>query len=408
MQRIELLAPAKDLEKAKTAIRYGADAVYIGGKSFSLRSRASNFEIADIAEIVKFAHERGRKIYVTTNIVFHDEDFYGIKEYLKTLETIGVDAIIVESMGVVTICKQVAPKLECHISTQASTTNSLVVDTFASWGADRVVLAREVDMDQIEKVAKTTDVPLEVFIHGGMCSNYSGHCTLSNRMTLRDANRGGCAQSCRWKYHIYDGEELISDQSCPLSMSAKDLRASAYIERMVKCGVASLKIEGRMKSDYYIAQIVKTYRMMIDEVYATGHLNEERVAYYDNELSKAENRLSDDGFLSGVCDSSKHLYGVNGAGVTHEFVAYVKDYDAATQMATIEVRNKFIKGDELEVFGPDVNNEHFFVSEMLNKDDEVVEVANKPTEILRVKIPFVVHDHDMIRKVFTNDNRRGN
>lgn len=408
MQKIELLAPAKDLEKAKTAIRYGADAVYIGGKSFSLRSRASNFEIADIAEIVKFAHERGRKIYVTTNIVFHDEDFYGIKEYLKTLETIGVDAIIVESMGVVTICKQVAPKLECHISTQASTTNSLVVDTFASWGADRVVLAREVDMDQIEQVAKATNVPLEVFIHGGMCSNYSGHCTLSNRMTLRDANRGGCAQSCRWKYHIYDGEELISDKSCPLSMSAKDLRASAYIERMIKCGVASLKIEGRMKSDYYIAQIVKTYRMMIDEVYATGHLDEERVAYYDNELSKAENRLSDDGFLSGTCDSSKHLYGINGAGVTHEFVAYVKDYDIATQMATIEVRNKFVKGDELEVFGPDVNNEHFFVSEMLNKDDEVVEVANKPTEILRVKIPFVVHDHDMIRKVFTNDNRRGN
>lgn len=408
MQKIELLAPAKDLEKAKTAIRYGADAVYIGGKSFSLRSRASNFEIEDIAEIVKFAHERGRKIYVTTNIVFHDEDFYGVKEYLQTLEKIGVDAIIVESMGVVKVCKQVAPKLECHISTQASTMNSMVVETFAKWGADRVVLAREVDMNQIEMVAKNTDVQLEVFIHGGMCSNYSGHCTLSNRMTLRDANRGGCAQSCRWKYHVYDGDQLISDVNCPLSMSAKDLRASAYIERMIKCGVASLKIEGRMKSDYYIAQIVKTYRMMIDEVYATGHLNEERVAYYDNELSKAENRLSDDGFLSGFCDSTKHLYGVNGAGVTHEFVAYVKDYDAFSQVATIEVRNKFVKGDELEVFGPDVNNEHFIVGPMLNGDNEIVEVANRPTEILKIKIPFVVHDHDMIRKVFTNDNRRGN
>ena len=408
MKKIELLAPAKDLEKAKTAIRYGADAVYIGGKSFSLRSRASNFGMEDIAEAVKFAHEHQRKIYVTTNIVFHDEDFVGIKEYLKELERIGVDAIIVESMAVVTICKEIAPKLECHISTQSSTTNSLVVNTYHEWGADRVVLAREVDMNQIEMIAKNTDVPLEVFIHGGMCSNYSGHCTLSNRMTLRDANRGGCAQSCRWKYHVYQGDRLISDKNCPLSMSSKDLRAPAYIERMIKCGVASLKIEGRMKSDYYIAQIVKTYRMLIDEAYMTGHLDQARIAYYDNELSKAENRLSADGFLSGNCDYTKHLYGVNGAGVTHEFVAYVKDYDAANELATVEVRNKFVKGDELEVFGPTINNEHFIVREMYNDEQEPVEVANQPMEILKIKVPFELHNHDMIRKVFTDDNRRSN
>ena len=408
MNRIELLAPAKDLQKAKTAIRYGADAVYIGGKRFSLRSRASNFDIEDIREIVGFAHERGKKIYVTVNIIFHDEDFYGIKEYLKELETIGVDAIIVESFAVVKLAKKIAPKMECHISTQASTCNSFTVEEMAKWGADRVVLAREVDMDQIEMVAKRTDVQLEVFIHGGMCSNYSGHCTLSNRMTLRDANRGGCAQSCRWKYRVYDEGTLISDEACPLSMSSKDLRATSYVERMIKANVASLKIEGRMKSDYYIAQIVKTYRKMIDEVYAKGHLDEERIAYYDAELSKAENRLSDDGFLSGTCDDTKHLYGINGAGVTHEFVAYVKDYDEKTMMATIEVRNKFNKGEELEVFGPTIDNERFVVTEMYNQDYESIDVANQPMEVLSIKVPFKVELHDMIRKVFKDDNRRGN
>ena len=408
MERIELLAPAKDLQKAKTALRYGADAVYIGGKRFSLRSRASNFEMDDIREIVEFAHEMGKKIYVTTNIVFHDEDFEGIKEYLKELETIGVDAIIVESLAVATLCKSVAPKMETHISTQTSITNSEVVKQMAEWRAERVVLAREVDMDQIEEIASKVDTPLEVFIHGGMCSNYSGRCTLSNRMTLRDANRGGCAQSCRWKYRIYEGDEEISDPECLLSMSSKDLRATEYIERMIKCGVASLKIEGRMKSDYYIAQVVKTYRKMIDEVYAKGHLDEERITYYDNELSKAENRLSDDGFLSGDCDETKHLYGVNGAGVTHEFVAYVLDFDKRNNIALIEVRNKFNFGDELEVFGPTVDNERFTVGRMVTEDYDIIEVANKPTQLLRIKVPFIVNKHDMIRKVMNDANRRSN
>ena len=408
MERIELLAPAKDLQKAKTALRYGADAVYIGGKKFSLRSRASNFEMEDIAEIVNFAHEMGRKIYVTTNIVFHDDDFSGIKEYLKELETIGVDAIIVESLAIATLCKRVAPKMEAHISTQTSIMNSYVVEEMTSWGADRVVLAREVDMDQIEEIAAKVTTPLEVFIHGGMCSNYSGRCTLSNRMTLRDANRGGCAQSCRWKYRVYEGDTELSDPECLLSMSSKDLRATEYIERMIKCGVDSLKIEGRMKSDYYIAQVVKTYRKMIDEVYATGHLDEERIAYYDSELSKAENRLSDDGFLSGECDETKHLYGVNGAGVTHEFVAYVNDYDKRTGIALVEVRNKFAMGDELEVFGPNVDNERFIVDRMVTEDYEIIEVANKPTQLLHIKVPFVVAKHDMIRKVMCDVDRRGN
>ncbi len=406
MDRIELLAPAKDLEKAKTAIRYGADAVYLGGKRFSLRSRASNFDIEDIKEIADFAHGFNKKIYVTVNMVFHDDDLYGIREYLEKLEKIGVDAIIVESLAVASLSKKYAPNMECHISTQTSITNSMTVKMMEEFGADRVVLAREVDMSEIEVIAKRVNIPLEVFIHGGMCSNYSGRCTLSNRMTLRDANRGGCAQSCRWKYRVYDGNTLISDKECPLSMSSKDLRATAYIERMIKAGVASLKIEGRMKSDYYIAQVVKTYRKMIDEIYEKGHLDDDRIAYYDDELSKAENRLSDDGFLSGKCDDTKHLYGINGAGVTHEFIGYVKDYDRVSKMALVEVRNKFCLNDELEVFGPKVDNEHFINTLMYNQDFENVEVANQPMELLFVKIPFNVSEHDMIRKVDNHDRRR--
>ena len=397
-KKVELLAPAKDLEKAKIAVLYGADAVYVGGKFFSLRSRASNFSLEEIKELVEYAHPRNCKVYVTVNIIFHDEDFYGIKEYLEYLEKVEVDAIIVSSLYVMKLCKQIAPNLECHISTQDSTANSAAVEFMARQGADRVVLARELSIDEIKEINYKVDTDLEVFIHGGMCSNYSGKCTLSNHMTLRDANRGGCAHSCRWKYRVFEDEEEISDSETLFSLSSKDLRASAYIEELVKMGVASLKIEGRMKSEYYIAQVVKTYRKMIDEIYETGHLSEERLEYYDNELSKAENRPSDDGFLSGNCDNTKHLYGINGEGVTHDYVALVKNYDPRRNLALIEVKNKFEKGDKLEVFGPKLDNVEFVNEVMFDVDWKAIDVANKPTELLYMRLPTAVSKNDMIRK----------
>ena len=399
MSKIELLAPAKDLQKAKIAIMYGADAVYVGGKSFSLRSRASNFTIDDLRELCSFKKDYGARLYVTVNIVFHDDDYEGIREYLKILDDMGVDGIIISSLALLRVAKQVAPGLECHISTQLSSLNSLAVETLKEYGADRVVLAREASMDQIRKIAQRTSVPLEVFIHGGMCSNYSGRCVLSNRMTLRDANRGGCAHSCRWKYHLFAGDEIISNPNCLLSMSSKDLRASAYVEDMIRCGIASLKIEGRMKSEYYIGQVVKTYRQMIDEIYFKGHLTEDRLAYYDEELSKAENRPSDDGFLSGDCDNTKHLYGVNGAGVTHDYVAYVHRYDEARSLCMIEVKNIFKRGDRIEVFGPQVDNEQFVIDQMFDQSWNAVDLANKPTQLLFLRIPFKVHQGDMFRRV---------
>jgi len=399
MNKIELLAPAKDLQKAKIAIMYGADAVYVGGKFYSLRSRASNFSLEDLKELSQFAKQYNAKVYVTVNIVFHDTDYKGISDYLTYLGSIGIDAVIISSLALIPMVRKYAPKMECHISTQLSSLNSAAVKTLEEFGADRVVLAREASMDQISEISSKVSVPLEVFIHGGMCSNYSGRCTLSNRMTLRDANRGGCAHSCRWKYHLFDGDEVISNPNCLMSMSSKDLRASAYVEKMIRANVASLKIEGRMKSEYYIGQVVKTYRKMIDEIYVTGYLNKERLSYYDNELSKAENRPSDDGFLSGSCDNSKHLYGVNGAGVTHDYVAFVHDFDEERNMATIEVKNIFSRFDELEVFGPNVDNAHFKADDIYDENWQIVDLCNKPTQILYVRVPFRVHRCDMIRKV---------
>ena len=399
MNKIELLAPAKDFVKAKIAVDYGADAIYIGGKRFSLRSRASNFELRDIEEIVRYAHNKKVKVYVTVNMVFHDEDFEGLNNYLKYLENIHVDGIIVSSLGILKMAETIAPQLERHISTQLSILNSDSIRLLKHYNADRVVLARECSMDEIRTIISKTDMPIEVFIHGGMCSNFSGRCTLSNRMTNRDANRGGCAHSCRWKYHIMQAKKEISNINCLFSMSSKDLRATHYIEEMIKAGVTSLKIEGRMKSDYYIAQVVKTYRKMIDEIYAKGHLDEDRIAYYEKELDKAENRPSDDGFLSGACDNSKHLYDENGAGVTHDYLGLIRHYDPLKGIADVEVKNAFSIKDKLEVFGPTIDNMVFVNEVMYDSNWKYIESANKPTEIIHVRMKFDVHENDMIRKV---------
>ena len=397
MSKIELLAPAKDLFKAKIAIDYGADAVYIGGKDYSLRSRASNFTVDEIDELVQYAHNKYKKVYVTCNIVFHDEDFKGFEDYLIKLDDIGVDALIVSSFAALKIIKKVIPHMPVHLSTQQSIINSDACNMMQIYGADRVILGRECSIKDIESIAENSLVPLEVFIHGGMCANYSGRCTLSSRTTNRDANRGGCAHSCRWAYDLYDGETLKNKNKTIFSMSSKDLNAVQYIYRLIKLGVCSLKIEGRMKSEYYIAQLVKTYRNIIDDVQVNGELSKDKLLFYLAELRKAENRPCSSGFLSGSCNEDKTLYDENGAGVTHEYVALVQSYDYETQTATIEAKNVFTKGDILEVFGPEIDNKQFFAPELITDEGEVLETANHPTQILKMKVPFEVHKNDMIR-----------
>ena len=393
---IELLSPAGDLERLKTAVRFGANAVYIGGKKFSLRSRASNFDIDDIREGVEFAHAHGSHVHVTCNMVLHDEDFEGAEEYLRTLGEIGVDAIICQSMAFAAISKRVAPKMEVHLSTQCSTLNLKTIEFYKELGIDRIVLARELNLTEIEHIVKNSPLPIEVFIHGAMCMSYSGRCMLSNHMTLRDANRGGCAQSCRWKYHMYDGEEEISPAECLFSMSSKDMMAAEYLTRLMDMGVASIKIEGRMKTAYYIAIVVGAYRRLIDE-YASG--KELDFEEFKKELAYAENRPASIGFYEGLPKSKDHLYGVNGAGVLQEFVGYVLDYDEEHKQAVIEVKNHFVSGAELEVFGPKLPATKFIANTLIDEEGSVVEVANKPTQILRIPLEFKVSKHDLIRKV---------
>lgn len=405
MKKIELLAPAGDLERLKIAVLYGANAVYLGGKQFSLRSRASNFEIDDIAEGVRFAKAHGASVHVTVNMLPHEEDLHGLEEYLIDLESVGVTAVICASPAIAMCAKQVAPKLEVHLSTQHSSTNSSAIAYWKELGVDRVVLARELTLQQIKDTTKQSDLPVEVFIHGGMCISYSGRCVLSNHMTGRDANRGGCAQSCRWKYRLFEGDEQhpLHDEKDLFSMSSKDLMAARYIEDLMHVGVASLKIEGRMKSTYYIATLVHTYRMLIDEIYEHGHLDDKRLDWYCMELAKAENRPTGPGFYVGMPKPQEHLFGVNGAGVTGEFIAYVLAYDEQTQTATLEVRNKFNPHSYVEVFGPHIRPTTIQLEEIYDEDGNLLETANKPMSIVKTKIFIPLEKDAMIRKVMEKD-----
>lgn len=403
MKKIELLAPAGDLERLKLAVLYGADAVYLGGKQFSLRSRASNFEIQDIQEGVAFANAHGAHVHVTVNMLPHEEDLQGLREYLIELERVGVTAIIAASPYIAMSAKKYAPKLEVHVSTQHSSTNSSAVNYWKKKGMDRVVLAREVTLKEIQQTIKQTDLPIEIFIHGGMCVAYSGRCVLSNYMTGRDANRGGCAQSCRWKYQLYKGGQQVHDEEILFSMSSKDLMAANYIPDLIELGVSSLKIEGRMKSAYYVATLIKTYRMLIDEIYEHGRLRDERMMWYYNELSKAENRPTGVGFFAGLPSTNGHLYGVNGAGVTQEYIAYVLDYDETTNIATLQVRNNFRPFSMVEAFGPTIPVTTFQLDKLFNVDGMELEVAKTPMQIIKTQVLVRLEKDAMIRKVVVKE-----
>ena len=403
MNKIELLSPAGDLERLKIAVLYGADAVYIGGKKFSLRSRASNFDLDTIEEGVKFASAHGSHVHVTVNMIPHEDDLNELEDYLKDLERVGVHAIICASLTVVRTAKRVAPKLEVHLSTQHSTTNSKAIEYWKSEGVDRVVLARECTLDEIKQISEHTCLPTEVFIHGAMCISYSGRCTLSNHMTNRDANRGGCAQSCRWKYRMLENDTYIHDEQQLFSMSSKDMMAAHYIQDLVNAGVCSLKIEGRMKSVYYVATVIRAYRMLIDKIYE-GNVDEEFMKMIVDELSRSENRPTSIGFYEGLPKASDQLYGINGAGVTQEYIAHVLSYDKVSQMATIQVKNHFDMNIPVEVFGPKTTTK-MIMGDCFDEKGEKIEVANKPMQILTTKIDFEVKENDMIRKIMDKSNR---
>ncbi|MDL2211609.1 U32 family peptidase [Erysipelotrichaceae bacterium OttesenSCG-928-M19] len=397
MIKPELLAPAGDLEKLKIAILYGADAVYIGGKQFSLRSSASNFALEDIEQGVIFAHQHQAKVYVVVNIIFHNEDLAGLKEYLQALEKIKVDGIICADVIVVKYLNQYAPSLPIHISTQQSITNSYAIKFYEKLNATRIVLARETTYAELKLLKEKSNLELEYFVHGAMCVAYSGRCMLSNYYSKRDSNRGGCSQSCRWNYNLYHENkgqlEKINTDDCYFTMSSKDLSLALELPKLIDLGISSLKIEGRMKSIYYLATIVSTYRQIIDQYSQQGYYDERLLA----NLSKAANRAVNDGFFNNEMNVAKQLYQNRDEHPTKEFIGYVLAYE--NKMIKLEQRNYFEKGDHVELFGPNNVFYSFVIDKMYDEDLNEITIARHPQQIIYLPFENEIVQHSMLRKI---------
>ena len=409
----ELLAPAGNLERLITAINYGADAVYIGGAQFGLRANARNFDDADMEAGITYAHERGKKVYVTANIFAHDDDIDVMPAYFERLARLGADAAIVSDPGVFALAREAAPNLPLHISTQANTTNSRAVSFWSSLGASRVILARELSIGQVADIHRRAPVvELEVFVHGAMCVSMSGRCLLSNYMTardaahkrVRDANRGDCSQPCRWKYYLSEetrpGEfmPVCEDERGTYIYNSKDLCLVGHIPALVEAGIAGLKIEGRMKTPYYVAVTTKTYRQALDDYASDPALFSERIPHYIDELTKTSHRGFTTGFALSRPDESQQVYGSSSYIRTHEFIGIVLDYDNASGLATIEQRGKFTVGDRIEVFPCAGASFQFTVDEMFREDGEPITSAPHARQIVRLRPPQPLCRHDMLRK----------
>lgn len=405
MKKVELLAPAGDLEKLKMAIIYGADAVYLGGEAFGMRKASKNFSLDQIREGVEFAHDRGKKVYVTLNIVPHDKDMEGIEEYAKELEEVGVDAFIVSDPGMFTVIKRTTPDMEIHISTQASVTNYETIMFWHGLGVRRIVLARELSLEEITNITKKLpeDMDIECFVHGAMCMSYSGRCLISNYMTGRDANMGDCAQPCRYKYHVV--EEKRPGQYFPIEeheegtflFNSKDLCMLEHLPEVIEAGIHSLKIEGRVKSSYYVATVIRSYRMAID-----AYLKDPENYKYDpawlTEIQKVSHRDFTTGFFFKKPGTEDHVYGTSSYLRGYDFVGMVLDYDKESGIATVEQRNRMFVGEEIEIFGP--GKEYFVqnIVEMWDEENNPIDVAPHPQQILKLKTKHPVERFDLIRK----------
>jgi len=396
--KVELLAPAGDLERLKIAILYGADAVFCGGKYFSLRAKANNFSLDDLKEAVEFANAHNAKVHVTVNIVPVDDDMDKLDDYLKDLDRIGVHAIIVSSVYIMKRARELGCKFEIHVSTQQSLANSKAIEFFKeNLNVNRAVLARECSIDNIKEIRNNTNVPIEGFIHGGMCSSYSGRCTLSNAMVDRDANKGGCAHSCRWGYHLYDNRKLVNDNN--FVIASCDLMSIDYIPSLIDAGVNSFKIEGRMKSAYYIATIVNSYRQIIDRYYQKGKITDKEFTKYKEDISKAENRVTYSGFLDNKMLHQALLLDVGKENPIQSFIGQVLKGKDENGYITFEVRNYFTKGEKVEYFMPGGKVIKDTLNKIIDEDGNEVLIANHPKQILKVKTKYDIEPNTFIRKV---------
>ncbi|WP_010270647.1 peptidase U32 family protein [Paenibacillus senegalensis] len=399
LKRPELLAPAGNLEKLKFAVHYGADAVYIGGQRYGLRSNADNFTLEQMREGVEFANRYGAKVFVATNIYAHNEDIGGLEDYLHSLQEVGIAAIIVADPVIIEACKRAAPQLEIHLSTQQSTMNWQAVQFWKEEGIHRVVLAREASMREILEIKNKVDIEIEAFIHGAMCSSYSGRCVLSNHFTDRDSNRGGCCQSCRWKYDLFAGEEelpLFQTGDDPFTMGSKDLCMIEHIPELIESGVESFKIEGRMKSIHYVATVVNVYRQAIDAYLADPEGYELQPEWLE-EIQKAANRPLNTGFFFSTPGKAEHIYGPEDKAVPYDFAGLVIGYDEKARKALVEQRNHFKPGQEIEFIGPKGTAFKQKVGRLLDEQGEELSAARHPLQKIWLEVEQPVQPFDMMR-----------
>lgn len=390
--KIELLAPAGSFEKMQFAFLYGADAVYFGGKDYSLRANAKNFSREEIKSAVEYAHSLNKKVYVTVNIVFHNEDLNGLKDYLEYLSSIKVDAIITSDVAVMNMINENNIDLEIHVSTQASILNYEAASFYKSIGATRVVLAREANINDIKRIKSDTGLEIECFMHGAMCTSISGRCVLSNYCTNRDSNRGGCAQICRWTFnYLKDGKKLTEE---PFSMTPKDLNMVSNIKRMIDLGVNSFKIEGRMRSIYYVSTVILTYRRLIDKI-LNNTITESDEEYALKILNRVANRDSAPQFFDNLPDENDQYYLGREELSNQDFLGLIIDSEG--EYTIVEERNYFGVGDTVEVFGPNHETIEYTIDSMWDIEGNVLDIARHPKMKVKLKLPFKVDKFDMIR-----------
>lgn len=395
IKKPELLAPAGDLERLKIAFTYGADAVYIGGPVFGLRANAINFTLDEIKEGCDFAHSMNKHVHVTVNIVLHNREINELINYLKTLEDCGVDAIIVSDPAIIKLAKE-NTNLEIHLSTQASTLNVEAVKFWKSQGLKRIVLGREVSKEDIKEVMDNVDIEIETFIHGAMCSSYSGRCVLSNFFTGRDANRGGCAQICRWDFNLLNENKEPLEGEKEFTFCTKDLSNLQNIPEMINMGISSFKIEGRMRSIYYIATVVGIYRHVIDE-YLNNSNTYEYNSEYEKVLRAVANRDSVSQFFLGNYGKESQYYNGRVEVSNQDFLGIVLDYDEKTNTATIEQRNYFKKNDKVEFFGPSTSTFQYEIKNITDEFGENIDIVRHPKQIIKMVVNKHLNRFDMMR-----------
>lgn len=390
MTRVELLSPAGDLERLKVTLLYGADAVYIGGQAYSLRANATNFSLEEIKEGCTFAHKLNKKVYLTLNIVFHNEDMQDVESYIDNVVACGIDAFIVSDPFIISYIKNKHKNVEVHLSTQNSTSNYKAVEYFKNEGVDRVVLAREVGKDGMKEIIEKTGMDIEVFIHGAMCTCYSGRCALSNYVTNRDANRGGCAQVCRFAFKTTEDKDF--------TMATKDLNMAEYIKDLIEIGVKSLKVEGRMRSLYYLATVIGTYREIIDRYY-NNTLTEDIMKVLEYRLSRVANREVSTQFFLKEADYTDQYYSGRQELSNQDYLGLITGYDEENNCIILVERNYFKPGDMTEIFTPDGEVYKYKVDKIYDENMQELELARHPEQVLKLKFPHKLKEYSMIRLI---------